>query len=920
MQGVVESLLQGGVIGGVSGGALAGVLGGANQAKAKQAEQTAQMIEQLNNLAKASKVLTRSPETYEQFIQHASENGPVSHLYIDANALMQTGLAEQVAALSPSVNEQLPLAAQTGGKISIPVAEYTTKIAPNEVLQPLVEHLTVDPNDYSRVEANHYMQTEGEQLKQSMEAILAPKLEESNFRQSKESLKVKFLNELNDLGHWSNPANEAYASHLANFFSVMASRAGMTPEEMHAQFPVNFASEMAQGSYGQVLPNAMPEGMEVGDADKLAAMYRKEDQAKSVLLGQTNPRLTEDGLKVNAYLNTFSHSVDKSALNHIRKNHGDESTELNRGNLPITDEDISKIPDIIKDYDGVRFDLLSSYGKPVIAYVKKVSDGVLLYMEEVHNKRHDLSALSMRKYPTTTDAQNILKNASQNVRNGDGHENSIGKPPKSIKEIDKDTNVFNQDPTINRGSFNPETLTIALLKDANYSTFLHETGHFFLETQFSLASQLDKMAEDLGFDMLSEGEKGILNDTNALLKWFGVSDLNTWFAMSLDEKRSYHEQFARGFEAYLYEGKAPSIELAPLFQRFADWLKRVYQDIKSLNVTLNDEVRSVFDRMLASDAEIAQAKQARSMMALFAKQEDSPMSPEEFAEYQDVLTRWTDTAQEQLQSRLLRDLVWLGKAKPKVLKALMQTGLAEQVAALSPSVNEQLPLAAQTGGKISIPVAEYTTKIAPNEVLQPLVEHLTVDPNDYSRVEANHYMQTEGEQLKQSMEAILAPKLEESNFRQSKESLKVKFLNELNDLGHWSNPANEAYASHLANFFSVMASRAGMTPEEMHTQFPVNFASEMAQGRAGYNQNDNHKIIKQLEPENPSTLPKEALLSELRKTAKDYYVKNLVGTKVIHPELGEIEFSNRGLKKALSTSANPIKPDIPHPLLFRISI
>ena len=235
-----------------------------------------------------------------------------------------------------------------------------------------------------------------------------------------------------------------------------------------------------------------------------------------------------------------------------------------------------------------------------------------------------------------------------------------------------DANILHQDKLANRGSFNPETLTIALLKDANYSTFLHETGHFFLETQFALASQLDKMAEDLGLDMLSEGEKGILNDTNALLKWFGVSDLNTWFAMNLDEKRSYHEQFARGFEAYLYEGKAPSIELAPLFQRFADWLKRVYQDIKSLNVTLNDEVRSVFDRMLASDAEIAQAKQARSMMALFAKQEDSPMSPEEFAEYQDVLTRWTDTAQEQLQSRLLRDLVWLGKAKPKVLKALQK--------------------------------------------------------------------------------------------------------------------------------------------------------------------------------------------------------------------------------------------------------
>jgi hypothetical protein len=32
-----------------------------------------------------------------------------------------------------------------------------------------------------------------------------------------------------------------------------------------------------------------------------------------------------------------------------------------------------------------------------------------------------------------------------------------------------------------RGSFNPSTLSIRLLENADLSTFLHESGHFFLD-------------------------------------------------------------------------------------------------------------------------------------------------------------------------------------------------------------------------------------------------------------------------------------------------------------------------------------------------------------------------------------------------------------------------------------------------------
>ena len=53
--------------------------------------------------------------------------------YIDANILLQTGVAEQVAELSPAVAAQLQEAAQTGGQIAIPAGEYAANLARSEV-------------------------------------------------------------------------------------------------------------------------------------------------------------------------------------------------------------------------------------------------------------------------------------------------------------------------------------------------------------------------------------------------------------------------------------------------------------------------------------------------------------------------------------------------------------------------------------------------------------------------------------------------------------------------------------------------------------------------------------------------------------------------------------------------------------------
>lgn len=138
-----------------------------------------------------------------------------------------------------------------------------------------------------------------------------------------------------------------------------------------------------------------------------------------------------------------------------------------------------------------------------------------------------------------------------------------------------------------RGYYDPATNMIGLL-NADPSTAIHEAGHSFLEIMTQLARETD-------------APKTVTRDVHTLMDWFGVKDLDTWAGMDLNAQRDHHEQFARGFEQYMAEGKAPNLELQGVFDRFKTWLLDLYKTLTRLNVNLTPEVRDVMGRMLAGD-------------------------------------------------------------------------------------------------------------------------------------------------------------------------------------------------------------------------------------------------------------------------------------------------------------------------------
>lgn len=151
-------------------------------------------------------------------------------------------------------------------------------------------------------------------------------------------------------------------------------------------------------------------------------------------------------------------------------------------------------------------------------------------------------------------------------------------------------------------------IRITILKKANFSTFVHETGHAFLEEMRRDVEML--RAKDAA--SLTPLQRGVIADFDALMKYLGV-------APGAEITRDAHEKFARSFEAYAREGKAPSHALREAFQRFRQFLVRIYQTLKGLDVELTDKVRGIMDRMLATDEAISFAENRLA---------SSPISPE----------------------------------------------------------------------------------------------------------------------------------------------------------------------------------------------------------------------------------------------------------------------------------------------------
>ena len=640
----------------------------------------------MTDAARASKLNQRAPDVFRGLAEQIEENADIQHYYVDGNALHQSGLVAALETALPDRVGEIRQALATGGTVQIPAADILTKIAPDKGLEDAITpHLrTADGLSLHELETSGQAELEGAIMENAARA------EQAAAQQTEaDAIRDDFAAQLTATGRMTRDAALQNAALPAAFYQNIAQRLGISVSEAYEKYKLKVVGEplvglnqpMTQGfqwEFGQRrglfgmadIPVTEISGKELGQ-DERAIRTNLNEHLKVYAEGGLTNRDTgwdlrissEDRKKLAKWFGATLPSLQsQAALEEIVEN------AVLAESHPDSRHENSDVIGIHRLYAPVSIDGKLHRAKLTVRDYQSKSTGDktrLRRLEAIEIENAPMGTLPMPEANLQTTAQPTSGRLSLSVRE---LLRDSKRDDGTAWDFTDNTLHQNADAGSKRGAFDPDTNTIALLEKADLSTFIHELGHFYFETLTRIANDLRARDNAAGGGTLTEGEIRLLKDADTLLGKAELT-LDDWNQMTLEERRYHHENIARQFEAYLMEGKAPSVELQGIFSRLRSWLFAVYKKLTALNVQLDDDVRQVFDRMLASDEAIQIAEQNRSMMPLFSTPEAAGMTAEQFADYQRQFQGASDAALDEMNLRMLADAKAIGRLKHKALKA-----------------------------------------------------------------------------------------------------------------------------------------------------------------------------------------------------------------------------------------------------------
>lgn len=187
---------------------------------------------------------------------------------------------------------------------------------------------------------------------------------------------------------------------------------------------------------------------------------------------------------------------------------------------------------------------------------------------------------------------------------------------------------------------------VRLTEQTELTDFNHELAHWFLH-QMVVAHKLGLLDQ--------QGEA----DLQTILDWTEAATVDDLlmpfedgrFIPGTDKVDKPHEIFARGWEAHLATGKAPTAEMRGIFRSFRRWVHVVYGGIRAtlqrVGKDLTPEIREVYDRLF--DAELAVGEVSGNFdTPLFSSAEDAGMTESQWAKYQRAFQGALDLAVERV--------------------------------------------------------------------------------------------------------------------------------------------------------------------------------------------------------------------------------------------------------------------------------
>ena len=299
-----------------------------------------------------------------------------------------------------------------------------------------------------------------------------------------------------------------------------------------------------------------------------------------------------------------------------------------------------------------------------VEYLTAITESTTQYFEAKPQRAVDISEFAGAVVPETasTDLINRLREAGLQVET---YNTEIeGDRQRAVEKIQALPDVLFQGIRGQSAPLSTGGYIMSLLQTADESTFLHESGHLFLWDLEQLAGFGGQYAEDWrvvrewasyknGAEKLYKGtpfEKEFSTLAQNIRAAEDAGDVNTVDSL---KRRWMHERFARGFEMYLKQGKAPSKGLQSVFRKFKQFLKTIYIAFTGEGVRANPTVERVMARMIASEDEIEAAELDDRFKDISKAGGEKLMGESTQETYQ----RWWDEAKEEAKERLMKILM-----------------------------------------------------------------------------------------------------------------------------------------------------------------------------------------------------------------------------------------------------------------------
>lgn len=581
----------GAVFGGLGGSVSIAVDRNANRVMQEQAVRTAETMKNSKDVDITASKLVLNQTTEEK-------------AYVDAETLFTYAQANPNLDVKDTFGievSELQAAAVRGEDIEMPMGTYCAAEAQNPgFFQAVSNNVAFEQGGYTEERARN---------KKALQSAYKKALEnDEEFRTAVDT----FRNELTEAGLNQKETGDVLA--------ILTSRAMIANPDDPMQYfrdnPLSFKRVVSTPN-GRYMQTKSANEKLLEDENNFSGIV---DEYKAGTLNETKPyKVMTTPLAINlAGGKILPVTIDGGRINHIFEKHFDGMTPDLLKQLPRAFADPIMVLDSYSGRKVVVLDLKDAQGSTIIvpldldvsrdrykvnainsAYGKGGANGTNYNWFIEHNIKKGRVAY-VNKEKTAKWLQSDSSDSAIKGTDLDGFLNNSIPDENALRKRREEMQGYYQAEGKTKGAITWDEegkAIISLFEGADMSTVIHEAvGHYFIE---------NLMREGA----LPNATEQMKKDRQTMLDYAGVT--KDWDSLSQEEKTAAHERWAEAAETYMLEGKAPSKELQPVFNRFKKWLLAVYNavfsDKRSKNaVPINDEVRQVFDRMLASEEQIAE--------------------------------------------------------------------------------------------------------------------------------------------------------------------------------------------------------------------------------------------------------------------------------------------------------------------------